>query len=48
LAEELSRDGGFDVVDDPLNDTGVRHLAVKVMPKKSALSRLFSRGLRRT
>lgn len=48
LAEELAATPDFSTEGaDPLNDSGVRHLAVKVVKKGSALGRLFSRASRR-
>lgn len=48
LAEELSETPDFgDASADPLNDSGVRHLAVKIVKKRSTLGRFFSRGSRR-
>jgi hypothetical protein len=49
LAADLQSDPEFDMHDsgDPMNDTGVRHLALKVIKKKSKPSKLFGRGSRR-
>ena len=45
MAAELAEQPDFDMDGnaDPLNDTGVRHLAVKVVKKDSALGKLFKR-----
>lgn len=48
LAADLQSEPDFDGGGDPLNDTGVRHLAIKVVKKKAKAGKLFSRGSRRT
>lgn len=49
LAADLQSEPEFELenADDPLNDTGVRHLAIKVVKKKAKAGRLFARGSRR-
>jgi len=48
LAADLHTEPAFDLdTGDALNDTGVRHLAVKVMKKDSKLGKLFKRDTRR-
>ncbi len=44
-AELVDSEPDFDLAggDDPLNDTGVRHLAIKVVKKESGLGKLFKR-----
>ena len=44
MAAELQAEPNFDMdAGDPLNDTGVRHLAITVVKKDSALGKLFKR-----
>lgn len=50
LAADLRSESEFEIggAEDTLNDTGVRHLAIKVVKKKKAKAgKLFSRGSRR-
>ena len=43
MTAELRDQPNFDSESDPLNDTGVRHLAVTVVKKGSPLGKLFKR-----